>query len=74
MRWEGYEEPEWERERDRQLETDGCHEVIHSFWERKGVGCHRARRCMQIHVGSTDVKSAQDASRDSKTLKHTGPA
>ena len=30
VKWAGYDTSEWES--GRQLETDGCHEMIRSFW------------------------------------------
>ena len=35
VKWERYEEPDWERER--LLRKDGCHETIRSFWDRTGL-------------------------------------
>ena len=66
VRWEGYEEPEWER--SRQLEADGCHEVIRSFWEKSGLspckemytdpnGKHRCEVCARCFKRSQDLKA-----------------
>ena len=66
VRWEGYEEPEWER--GRQLEADGCHEAIRSFWERSGLspskemyadpcGKHRCEVCARCFKRQQDLKA-----------------
>lgn len=35
VKWEGYEDPEWEREH--LLTRDGCHGIIRDFWTQSGL-------------------------------------
>ena len=72
VKWAGYDIPEWER--GRQLEKDGCHEMIRSFWEKSGLSPAKeffddesAHRC---EVCAKDFKRRQDLKAHQTRMRH----
>ena len=72
VKWAGYDIPEWER--GRQLEKDGCHEMIRSFWEKSGLSPAKeffddesAHRC---EVCAKDFKRGQDLKAHQTRMRH----
>ena len=65
VKWEGYEQPEWEREH--LLRRDGCHAAIRSFWTRSGLSpdkkyyedesAHRCDVCARAYKRKQDLKA-----------------
>ena len=65
VKWEGYPEPEWEREH--LLRRDGCHAAIRSFWAKSGlspdkefyedVHSHRCDVCARTFKRRQDLKA-----------------
>ena len=65
VKWEGYEQPEWEREH--LLRRDGCHAAIRSFWARSGLSpdkkyyedesAHRCDVCARAYKRKQDLKA-----------------
>ena len=65
VKWEGYSEPEWEREH--LLRRDGCHAAIRSFWAKSGLSpdkefyedahSHRCDVCARTFKRRQDLKA-----------------
>ena len=66
VKWEGYEEPEWEREH--LLLRDKCHDMIRSFWATSGLrptqafypdpdGKNRCTVCCRTYSRPQDLKA-----------------
>ena len=63
VKWDGYEEPEWEREH--LLKRDKCHDIIRSFWATSGLRLTANTRFLfQMMMAKTGVLCAAGLLRD----------
>ena len=78
VKWEGYAEPEWEREN--LLLRDGCQDEIRAFWVRSGLnpskqfypdpdGRHRCTVCGRTYKRKQDLKAHQTRKQHRDTDK-----
>ena len=85
VKWEGYEEPEWEREH--LLLRDKCHDAIRSFWAKAGLqptrefypdphGKNRCTVCCKTFKRPQDLKAHRTRTKhfDNQQYKKTRTA